>query len=167
MFKTALFIIAKTFKELGYPSVSEWINKLWYIQTMEHYSVLKTKQLSSHEKTQRNLKCKLSERNQLENTTHCMIPTIWYSQFSSVQFFSHVQLLLTPLTAARQDSLSISNSRSLLKLMSIRSVLSSNHVILCRPLPLPPSIFPSIRVFSNESGQSLLLNPPCPKWGNP
>ena len=57
----------------------------------------------------------------------------------------------TPWTAARQASLSITSSRSLLKLMSIESVMPSNHLILCRPLLLPPSIFPSIRVFSNES----------------
>ena len=57
----------------------------------------------------------------------------------------------TPWTAAHQASLSIDNSQSLLKLMSIESVMPSNHLILCRPLLLPPSIFPSIRVFSNES----------------
>ena len=58
---------------------------------------------------------------------------------------------MTPWTATRQASLSITNSWSLLKLMSIESVMPSNHLILCRPLFLPPSIFPSIRVFSNES----------------
>ena len=63
---------------------------------------------------------------------------------------SCVRLPLTPWTAAHQDSLSITNSQSLLKLMSIESVMPSNHLILCRPL-LPPSIFPNIRVFSNES----------------
>ena len=71
--------------------------------------------------------------------------------FSSVQSLSHVRLFATPWTAARQASLSITNSRSLLKLMSIKSVMPSSHLILCRPLLLPPSIFPSIRVFSNES----------------
>ena len=58
---------------------------------------------------------------------------------------------MTPWTAACQDSLSITNSQSLLKLMSIKSVMPSNHLILCRPLLLLPSIFPSIRVYSNES----------------
>ena len=58
---------------------------------------------------------------------------------------------MTPLITARQVSLSITNSRSLLKLMSIESVMPSNHLILCHPLLLPPSIFPSIRVFPNES----------------
>ena len=71
--------------------------------------------------------------------------------FSSVQSFSHIQLFATPWTAALQASLSITNSQSLLKLMSIESMMSSNHLILCHPLLIPPSIFPSIRVFSNES----------------
>ena len=69
----------------------------------------------------------------------------------SAQSLSHVQLFVTPWIAARQASLSITNSHSLLKLMSIESVMSSNHLIICRPLFLLPSIFPSIRVFSNES----------------
>ena len=69
----------------------------------------------------------------------------------SVQSFIHVQLFVTRGTAAHQASLSITNSRSLLKLMSMESVMPSNHLILCRPLLLLPSIFPSIRVFSNES----------------
>ena len=73
-------------------------------------------------------------------------------QFSAVQLLSRVQLFLTPWTAARQASLSITNSQSLLKLMSVESVMPSNHLILCCPLVFPPSIFPSIRVFSNESG---------------
>ena len=68
-------------------------------------------------------------------------------QFSSVQLLSRVQLFATLWTAAHQASLSISNSRSLLKLMSIELVMPSNHLILCCPLLLPPSIFPSIRVF--------------------
>ena len=72
-------------------------------------------------------------------------------QFSSVQLLSHVRLFVTPWTAARQASLSITNSQSLLKHMSIESVMSSNHLIFCRPLLLPPSIFHRVRVFSNES----------------
>jgi len=72
-------------------------------------------------------------------------------KFSSVQLLSHVRLFATPWTAARQTSLSITSSQSLLKLMSIESVMPFNHLILCHPLLLPPSIFPSIRVFSNES----------------
>ena len=70
--------------------------------------------------------------------------------FSSVQF-SSVRLFVTPWTAACEASLSITNSQSLLKVMSIELVMPSNHLILCRPLLLLPSIFPSIRVFSNES----------------
>ena len=71
--------------------------------------------------------------------------------FSSVQWLSHVQLFATPWTAVCQASLSISNSQSLLKLMSIESVMPSNHLILCHPLLFPPSICPSIRVFSKGS----------------
>ena len=81
-------------------------------------------------------------------------------QFSSVQSLSRVQLFVTPWTAAHQLSLSITNCRSLLKLMSIESVMPSNHLILCRPLLLLPSIFPSIRVFSDE----LALRTRWPKY---
>ena len=76
--------------------------------------------------------------------THC----INQGSLSLVQSFSHVWEFVIPWTAACQASLSITNSQSLLKLMS---VMPSNHLILCRPLCLPPSIFPSIRIFSNES----------------
>ena len=71
----------------------------------------------------------------------------WVSDWKSL---SHVQLFATPWTAARQASLSITKSWSLLKLMSIELMMPSNHLILCCPILLPPSIFPSIRVFSNE-----------------
>ena len=70
---------------------------------------------------------------------------------SSVQSLSHIRLFANPRTTARQASLSISNSRSLLKLMSVESVMPSNHLILCHLLLLLSSIFPSIRCFSNES----------------
>ena len=72
-------------------------------------------------------------------------------QFSSVHSLIHVRLCVTPWSAARQASLSITNSRSPPKPMSIESVMPSSHLILCHPLLLLPSIFPSIRVFSNES----------------
>ena len=72
-------------------------------------------------------------------------------KFSSVQSLSHIRLFVTQWIAARQASLSITNSQSLFKLMSIESVMPSNHLILCCPLLFLPSIFPSIRVFSNES----------------
>ena len=78
---------------------------------------------------------------------------------SSVQLLSHVQLFATPWTAARQASLSITKSWSLLRLMSIKLVMPSNHLILCHILLLLPSIFPSIRVFSNESAL-------CIRWPN-
>ena len=81
--------------------------------------------------------------------------TIWEApkrgQCSSVQLLSHVQLSATAWTAAHQASLSITNSQNLLKLMFIESVMPSNHLFLYCPLLLQPSIFPSIRVFSNES----------------
>ena len=79
------------------------------------------------------------------------ISIIFWHHIQSVQLLSRVWLFAIPWTAARQASLSITNSRSSLKLMSIGSVMPSNHLILCRPLLLPPSIFPSIRVFSDES----------------
>ena len=75
---------------------------------------------------------------------------VW-TRISSVQWLSNVRCFETPRTAACQTYLSISNSKSLLKLMSMESVMPSNHLNLCRPLLLPPSIIPSIRVFSNES----------------
>ena len=91
-----------------------------------------------------------------EQTLGCqgggMVLEVGVSRYSSVQLLSCVQLFATPWTTARQASLSITNSQSLLKLMSIESVMPSNHLILCSPLLLLPSVFPSIRVFSNESG---------------
>ena len=74
---------------------------------------------------------------------------------SSVQLLSHVWLFLTPRTTARQASLSITNSRSPPKSTSIESVMPSNHLILCCPLLLLPSIFPSVRIFSNESAHNI------------
>ena len=75
----------------------------------------------------------------------------YFKNFLCLQSLSHVWLFATPWTAARQASLSITNSRSLLKLLFIESLMPSSHLILCCPLFLLPSIFPSIRVFSNES----------------
>ena len=83
-----------------------------------------------------------------------------FYRFSSAQSLSRVQLFATPWTAACQASLSITNSLSLLRLMSIEAVMSSSHLILCHPLLLLPSIFPSIRVFSND----LVLCIRCPKY---
>ena len=78
---------------------------------------------------------------------------------SSVQSLSHVPLFASPWTAACQASLTVTNSRSLLRLMSIKSVMPSNHLILCHPHLLLPSIFPSIKVFSNESAVHI-------RWSN-
>ena len=84
---------------------------------------------------------------------------IIYDTFSSVQSLSHVQLFASPWTAARQASLSFTISQSLLKLMSIESMMPPNHLILCCPLLLLPSIFPRVRIFSNESAL-------CIRWPN-
>ena len=93
----------------------------------------------------------------------CRVRHKW-SDFSSVQSLSSVQLFVTPWTAALQASLSITNSWSLLRLMYIKLVMPSNHLILWHPLLLPPSFFPSIRVFSNES----VLHIRWPKyWSSP
>ena len=89
----------------------------------------------------------------LEGTWACLhlLSPSWPYGFSSVQLHSHVRLFVTPWTAASQASLSFTISWSLLKLMSIELVMPSTHLTLCCPLLLLPSIFPSIRVFSNES----------------
>ena len=87
---------------------------------------------------------------QTKNAIDQTLSWMYQDFISSVQSLSGVQLFATPGTAAHQASLSITDSRSLLKLKSIESVMPSNHLVLCRPL-LPPSVFPSIRVFSNES----------------
>ena len=89
---------------------------------------------------------------------HYILKPLW----SSVQLLSRVQLFATPWTAACQTSLSIASSQSLLKLMSIESVMPSHHLTLCCPLLLPPSIFPSFQVFSDES----VLRIRWPKYWN-
>ena len=88
--------------------------------------------------------------------------SLWITMWSSVQLLSRVRLFATPWTAARQASLSITNSQSLFKLTSIELVIPSNHLILCCPLLLLPLIFPSIRVFLNESA----LRIRWPKYGS-
>ena len=94
--------------------------------------------------------CVLCNKTQKKLKTN-INPFSTQTKESSVQFLSHVGLFPIPWTAARQASLSITNSQSLLKLMSIELIMPSNHLILCLPLLLLPSIFPSIRVFSNKS----------------
>ena len=88
--------------------------------------------------------------------SHSVLGCCYYRN-AVVQLLSHVQLFVTPQTAARQASLSFTISQSLFKLMSIESVMSSKHLILCHPLLLLPSVFPRIRVFSNELGH-------CIRW---
>ena len=118
-----------------------WLKSTWkyYLSVAHKDFKLREKKISGRSKTL--LVMQITRENSW-NT--------WYF-FSSVQLLSHVWLFATPWTAARQASLSITNSWILLKLMSIESVTPSNHLILCRPLLLLPSIFSSIRVFSNES----------------
>ena len=108
MFIAALFTISWMWTQPRYPSIGEWIKKLWYIYAIEYLV-----------------------------------------QFSSVS--QSCPLFATPWTAACQASLSITNSRNAPKRMSIELVMPSNHLILCRPLLLLPSIFPRVKVFSNES----------------
>ena len=96
--------------------------------------------------------CAKSASFKLIQHTLCRVTGL--TMFSVIVFawsLSHVRLFATPWTAARQASLSISNSQNLLKLISIELVMPFNHLVLCHPLLLLPSIFPSIRVFSNES----------------
>ena len=120
---------------------------MWNIHTMGWYSVLKKESKSAAWTMQMNPEdTMLREISPSQQDKPCSSPII-----SSVQLLSRVWLYATPWTAARQVSLSITNSRSLPKLMCIESVMPSNHLILCRPLLLLPSIFPSIRVFSNKS----------------
>ena len=90
----------------------------------------------------------LPKKNE-ERKGFCIQPRIWF--FVVVQLLSHVQLFATPWTAVHQASLSFTISWSLLKLMSIESVMPSNHLILCHPLLFLPSVIPNIRVFSSES----------------
>ena len=97
------------------------------------------------------------QRAQCFGSDHTELLKTFFTYISSVQSLSRVWLFATPWTAARQASLSITNSRSLLKLMSIESVMPSSHLILCCPLLLLPPIPPSIRVFSNESAL-------CVRW---
>ena len=116
---------------------------------MEYFSAIKINEIMPFAPTWMNLEIIiLTEVSQTEKNKCYMISLI---SVSPVQSLNHIQLLVTPWTAARQASLSITNSRSLFKLMSIELVMPSNHFILCCPFLLPPSIFPSIRVFSNGS----------------
>ena len=129
IFTAALWTIAKTWKQTMCTSTDECIKKMWYnTHTHIHNGIW-----LSHNKEWNSAICSNMDEP------------------SSVQSLSPVWLFATPCTAARQASLSITNSRSLLKLTLIESVMPSSHLILCRPLLLLPPVPPSIRVFSNES----------------
>ena len=93
--------------------------------------------------------CQLAEQTSLQLQDAGLLMTV--VQFSSVQLLSHVRLFVTPWISARQASLSITNSQSSLRLISIKSVMPSSHLILCRPFLLLPPIPPRFRIFSNES----------------
>ena len=139
MFIAALFIIARTWKQPRCPSADKWIRKLWYINPTEYYSAMKKKTFESvlmrWMKLEPIIQSAVSQKEKHQYST------------SSVQSLSRVQLFVIPWTAACQASLSITNSQSSLKLMSIKSVMPSSHLILCRPLLLLPPIPLSIKVF--------------------
>ena len=96
----------------------------------------------------------------MDDLSNCLNCSEWHCFFlrlkNVVQSLSRIQLFVTTWAATRQASLSFTISWSLLKLMSTESVMPSNILILCHPLPLPPSVFPSIRVFSNESALHIM-----------
>ena len=141
-FTLKVFATVKEFRSVQWLQGGEWI----YPQRMGKYEILVNKTGSYFEK------CSPEKMNKIMGIAFASWLNIQqYTTASSVQSFSRVRLFATSRTAARQASLSITNSHSLLKLMSIESVMPSNHLILCHHLLLPPSIFPSIRVFSNES----------------
>ena len=137
MFTAALFLVAMTWEIPKHPSTDEWIKK-WYIYTMEYYLAIKE---------WNNTICSSMDGPRDYPTKKVRKWKTSYHQFSSVQSLSRVWLFATTWTAACQASLSITNSRSLLKLLSIESVMSSNHLVLRCAFLLLPSTFPSIRVF--------------------
>ena len=107
--------------------------------------------LSLHQDWEAGVAAPILQRKQLSGRWSLLLRILCLVQFSSVQSLSRVRLFATPWIAARQASLSITNSRSSLRLIAIKSVMPSSHLILCRPLLLLPPIPPSISVFSNES----------------
>ena len=144
MFIAAVFTIVKIWNQPTCPSMEEEIKMMFYTQrhmgvhihTQWNYADLRMKEIFPSVKKWMDLDSILLNE---------------VKPFSSIQSLSCVWLFVTPGTAAHQASLSITNSQSLLKFTSIELVMPSNHLILCRPLLLLPSIFPSIRVFSSES----------------
>ena len=154
-------------KSLPWPTGSTW-SCLWPPPLRHFPVILPCLLLTSHASSSIPLTCSACScvRAPLCRILFPSIPPrlalLPHSQFISVQSLSHVWIVEIPQTTVHQASLSITNSRSLLKLMSIQSVMPSNHLILCRPLLLPPSIFPSIRFFSNDSA----LHIRWPKYGS-
>ena len=150
IFTAALFTIAKTWKQPTCPVTDEWKRDLVYIP----YSTINKNGILPYAATWMDpemiILSEVRERHISYDITY---------QFSSVQSLSCVQLFVNSWTEARQASLSITNSWGPPKPMPIESVMPSNCLILCRPLLLLPSIFPSIRVFSNESAL-------CMRWPN-
>ena len=121
-----------------------------HIYTMKYHSAIKRKEIGSLVASWMDLESVIQNKgSQKEKNKYHILMHIY--QFISVQLLSHVRLFVTPWTAAHQASLSIINSQSSLKLMSIKSVMPSSHLILHRPLLLLPPIPPSIRVFPNDS----------------
>ena len=131
-------------------SVSTWVVELWSV-SQEAIGRISNMEFHRENKFWSPSLGSLGQEKSGERMEDPAISSDWTTRFSSVQLLSCVCLFATLWTAAHQASLSITNSQSLPKLMSIESVMSSNHLILCRPLLLLLSIFPSTRVFSNES----------------
>ena len=138
MFTSALFTIAKTWKQPKYPLTYVWIKICCIYIYMCAYIYM---YVYIH----------IWSESESHSVVSDSLQTHGLYQFSSVQLFSHVRLFVTPWIAALQASLSITNSRSLFKLMSIELVMPSSHLTLYHPILLLPPIPPSIRVFSNES----------------
>ena len=153
MFIATLFTIVRTWKHPQCPSTDEWMKKLWYIYTMEYYSVMKRNKIGSFVVMWMNLESVI--QSEVSQKKENIIYYCTYMESTKmVQFSPVTQSCLTlcyPIACSTPGFQSITNSQSLHKLVSIESVMPSNHLILCHSLLLPPSNFPSFRVLSNES----------------
>ena len=143
MFITALFIIAKMWKQHKCLLIDEWIKNMWYKYTVEYYSAIKKNEIVPFAAKWRDLEIIIPSRVRQIPYHITYLWNLKYDTVQSIQSLIRVWLLVTPWTAAHQASLSITNSWSLLKLMCIESVMPSNHLILCCPLLLLLSVFPS------------------------